>query len=264
MLVYNFVLMKRCFRFLRPAWPAILLIAPLAAQQRSYSPADIAAGKQLFTVQCQPCHGPNGDMVTGVDMRKGEFKRVSTDQEISRVIENGIPGTGMPPFSLPDASRTALVAYIRSLHEGGARAAAAGDAHRGQEIFEGQGGCLDCHRVNGKGARRGPDLSDIGAIRNAAALERSLLDPGDSIPPQERLVHAVTKNGTAINGRRMNEDTHSVQLIDDNGRLVSLSKSDLREYTLLKTTPMPSYQGKLTPADMADLVSYLVSLRGLP
>jgi putative heme-binding domain-containing protein len=263
MLVYNFVLMKRCTPALAAASFIAALAIPLAAQQRTYSPADIAAGKQLFTVQCQPCHGPNGDMVTGVDMRKGEFKRASTDQEISRVILNGIPGTGMPPFSLPEASRTALVAYIRSLHDGGARAAA-GDARRGQEIFEGQGGCLNCHRVNGKGARKGPDLSDIGALRNPAALEHSLLDPSESIPPQDRLVHAVTKNGTAINGRRLNEDTHSVQLIEDNGRLVSLSKSDLREYTLLKTTPMPSYQGKLTPPEIADLVSYLASLRGLP
>ncbi len=242
---------------------AAVLAVPLAAQQRSYSAAEIASGKQLFNVQCQPCHGPNGDQVTGIDMRKGEFKRVSTDDEISGVILNGIPGTGMPPFSLPDASRTALVAYIRSLHETGTRAAA-GDAERGREIFEGKGECLNCHRVEGRGSRKGPDLSDIGASRNAAALERSILDPSDAIPPQQRLVRAVTKTGTVIGGLRLNEDTHSVQLIDDSGRLVSLSKSDLREYTLLKTTPMPSYQEKLSQQEIADLVSYLVSLKGLP
>lgn len=262
MLVYNFVLMKRCI-YAFAAVSAAMVVAPLAAQQRSYSAEDVATGKQLFTVQCQPCHGPNGDLVAGVDMRKGEFKRVSTDEEISRLILNGVPGTGMPPFSLPDASRIALVAYIRSLHDTGARAAA-GDTQRGQEIFEGKGDCLTCHRVNGKGSRKGPDLSDIGATRNAAALEHSLLEPGDSIPPQARMVHAVTKNGTVINGLRLNEDTHTVQLMDDNGRLVSLSKSDLREYTLLKTTPMPTYQGKLTPQEVADVVSYLTSLKGLP
>ncbi len=78
------------------------------------------------------------------------------------------------------------------------------------------------------------------------------------------MIHAVTKNGTAISGMRLNEDTHTVQLIDENGRLVSLSKSDLREYTVLKTTPMPSYQGKLTPQEIADVVGYLISLKGLP
>jgi len=264
MLVYNFALMKRCIHALAAISAVAMLIAPLAAQQHTYSPADIAAGKELFTVQCQPCHGPNGDLVAGIDMRKGEFKRVSTDEEISRIILNGAPGTGMPPFSLPEASRTALVAYIRSLHDSGARATTAGDAQRGREIFEGKGECLNCHRVDGKGSRKGPDLSDIGAIRNTAALEHSILDPADAIAPQQRMVHAVTKNGTAINGMRLNEDTHTVQLIDENGRLVSLVKADLREYTLLKTTPMPAYRGKLTPQEIGDLVSYLTSLKGLP
>jgi len=264
MLVYNFAPMKRCIHALAAMPAVVMLIAPLAAQQHSYSPAEVATGKELFTVQCQPCHGPNGDLVAGIDMRKGEFKRVSTDEEISRIILNGVPGTGMPPFSLPEASRAALVAYIRSLHESGARATPAGDPQRGQQIFESKGECLNCHRVDGKGSRKGPDLSDIGAIRNAAALEHSILDPADAIIPQQRMVHAVTKNGTAISGMRLNEDTHTVQLIDDSGRLVSLTKADLREYTLLKTTPMPSYQGKLTPQEVADVVSYLTTLKGLP
>jgi putative heme-binding domain-containing protein len=144
------------------------------------------------------------------------------------------------------------------------RATGAGDAGRGQALFEGKGGCLGCHRVAGKGSRKGPDLNDVGAVRNAASLERSLLDPNETILPQHRYVHAVTKSGATITGLRLNEDTHTVQLIDENERLVSLSKSDLREYTLLKTSPMPSYQGRLTPQEIADLVTYLFTLKGLP
>ncbi|HLG98730.1 MAG TPA: c-type cytochrome [Bryobacteraceae bacterium] len=248
------------------AFPAALLLLslPAAGQQRRYSAAEVAEGKQLFSVQCQPCHGPNGDLVAGVDMRKGQFKRASTDEEISRIIANGVPGTGMPPFSLPDNSRTALVAYIRSLHESGSAGAVAGDAQHGREIFEGKGGCIGCHRVAGRGARKGPDLSEIGALRNAAALERSLVTPGETILPQERMVRAVTKNGTVITGMRLNEDTHTVQLLDQNERLVSLLKSDLREYTVEKTSPMPSYQDKLTPQEIGDVVAYLLSLKGLP
>ena len=261
MLVYNFAFMKKWIYLFEAALAAVLLIAPLAAQQRNSSAAEVAAGRQLFNVQCQPCHGPNGDLVQGIDMRKGQFKRVSTDDDLSKVILNGIPGTGMPPFSLPDASRTALVAYIRSL---AARAGGNGDARRGQEIFDGKGGCLNCHRVDGKGSFKGPDLSDAGsAARNAAVLERAILDPSAAIPPQDRLIHAVTKSGTVFNGRRLNEDTHTVQLIDDNGRLVSLSKTDLRDYTVLNTTPMPSYQGKLSQQEVADVVSYLLSLKGV-
>jgi putative heme-binding domain-containing protein len=116
--------------------------------------------------------------------------------------------------------------------------------------------------VRAKGSHLGPDLTDIGAIRNAARLERSILDPSETILPQHRIVRAVTKQGATFTGRRLNEDTDTIQLIDDRERLVSLAKSDLRELTVLKASPMPSYQGKLSSQELADLVAYLLSLKG--
>jgi len=130
-------------------------------------------------------------------------------------------------------------------------------------IFEGKGGCLSCHRVGTSGSHLGPDLSDIGSLRQAARIEHSILDPNESIEAQNRLIRAVTKNGMVITGRRLNEDTHTVQLIDGKEHLVSLSKSELRELTLLKTSSMPSYRDKLDSAEISDLVSYLLSLKGL-
>ena len=64
--------------------------------------------------------------------------------------------------------------------------------------------------------------------------------------PINRPVRAVTKDGRSINGRRLNEDTYTVQLIDEQERLVSLTKADLREYTILTASPMPSYKDRLT------------------
>jgi len=37
----------------------------------------------------------------------------------------------------------------------------------------------------------------------------------------------------------------------------------LKEYTFIDKSPMPSYQGKLSPKELADLVSYLASLKGV-
>lgn len=80
--------------------------------------------------------------------------------------------------------------------------------------------------------------------------------------PINRPVRAVTKDRKVINGRRVNEDTYTVQLMDDQGRLVSLLKADLREYTILVESPMPSSKGKLSGSEVADLVAYLLSLKG--
>ncbi len=231
----------------------------LTAQQR-YLPIDVENGSRLYRSNCFACHGPEGNSIPGVDFRRGLFKRVSDDDDLLRVIANGVPGTAMPPTAINDSGRFALVAYIRSMSES---AKGSGDVVRGRALFEGKGGCLACHRVNGKGSRLGPDLSEVGAVRNAPYLERSVVAPAESILPEHRFVRAVTREGSVIVGRRLNEDTHSIQLIDQDEQLRSLLKSELREYTLLTTTTMPSYQDKFSPAELADLVTYLLSLRGL-
>jgi putative heme-binding domain-containing protein len=139
----------------------------------------------------------------------------------------------------------------------------AGDAAQGKIVFEGKGACLTCHRVKGNGARLGPELTDIGALRRAVELERSILDPDAEVLPQNRFFRVVTKDGATTTGRLLNQDAFTVQLIDASERLRSFSKSDLKEYAFVEKSPMPSYQGKLSPKELADLVSYLVSLKGV-
>ena len=53
-----------------------------------------------------------------------------------------------------------------------------------------------------------------------------------------------------------------VQIIDDRERLLSLVKADLREYTISKTSPMPSFKGTLSDEEIADVLAYLLSLKG--
>jgi putative heme-binding domain-containing protein len=137
-----------------------------------------------------------------------------------------------------------------------------GDARRGKDVFEGKGNCTSCHRVNGQGGRSAPDLSNVGARRSAESLRQALLDPTATMFPINRPVRAVTKEGTVINGRRLNEDPFTVQLADERGRLVSLVKAELREYVILKQSPMPSYRDTLTEEELANLLSYLLTLKG--
>lgn len=108
----------------------------------------------------------------------------------------------------------------------------------------------------------GPDLTDVGRARTPAAIQRSLVDPSGSMIPINRPVRAVTRDGRTITGRRLNEDTYTVQIITDEGRLVSLVKSGLREWSVSTTSPMPSFKDTLTPDELIDLVAYVSSLKG--
>ena len=228
-----------------------------------YFPADIAYGAQIFATQCTACHGDNGDMIPGVNFRAGEFKRVVSDNDLRATITNGVPGTAMQPFAFGAGDLTAIVSYLRNMSKFDARGMTLGNAGRGKALFEGAGNCAGCHAVNGKGPRVAPDLGDIGSLRTAELLHRTLIDPAGTMLPANRSVRAVTKDGKVINGRRLNEDTYTVQLIDEQEHLVSLTKADLREFTVLKTTPMSSYKDKLSAQELADIEAYLLSLKGV-
>jgi putative heme-binding domain-containing protein len=116
--------------------------------------------------------------------------------------------------------------------------------------------------VNGRGSRKAPDLTDIGTRRSRDALERALRDPAAAWLPVNRSVRAVTRDGRTILGRRLNEDTHTVQLMDDKEQLVSLEKDSLREYRVLPMPLMPTYATELTSNEIADVVAYLSTLTG--
>jgi putative heme-binding domain-containing protein len=232
--------------------------------QHGYTPGDVEEGEQLFIENCAICHGPEGDAVPRVNLASGKFRHGSSDEELAQIIKNGIPGTAMPPGNFHEHQITALIAYLRSMSASVAGSTTTlGNAARGKTILEGKGECLNCHRVDGKGSYLGPDLTDIGVTRRAAQLERSILDPDAEILPQNRFFRVVTRDGTTITGRLLNLDTFSVQLMDSNQRLRSFSKEDLKEFDFVDKSPMPSYKGKLTPAELADVVAYLVTLKGV-
>jgi len=193
---------------------------------------------------------------------QAKFKRPSTDADITRYVRNGIPGTAMEKLSLTDAQVTDILAYMRASAKLGASTTVVGDAARGKAIFEGKGACLNCHTVKGIGSRFGPDLSDIGAARKPDQLERSIVDPDAEIIPQNRILRIVPKNGQPVIGRQLNQDTFTVQIIDQKQQLQNFERSALREVTIVTKSPMPSSKGKLSAAEVADLVGYLASLTG--
>ena len=250
-------------------WAAALLAVVAGAPasrlhaQNTYAPADIQYGAKIFGGQCTVCHGGDGAGVAGVDMKANRFKKSTSDYDLMEVITNGVTGTGMPPFKFSQPELMAVIAYIRNMRTFDAKDVLIGDATRGRGLFEGKGECTKCHRVNGKGPRVAPDLSDVGTVRTPDDLRRAIIEPEVDIRFANRFIRAVTKDGKVINGRRMNEDTYTVQVIDEQEKLVSLVKADLREYGLVRRTGMPSYRDKLSNTEVADIVAYLLTLKGL-
>jgi cytochrome c oxidase cbb3-type subunit III len=248
----------------------VLLAAAMTAQEHSYTPADIDNGSRLYQSSCAGCHGPGGDMVPGVDLLRNQFRRATTDVEIIRIVREGIPGTTMPPSSFTETQAGTIVAFLRSAApaagfggRGGRATVPPGDMAKGRALFTGKGQCTTCHRVNGTGPRVAPELTDIGTIRQPTELQEKIIDPNKDVRPGNRSVEIVMKDGSKISGHLLNQDTFTVQVLDTRERLVSVSRSDVRDVTFLRDSPMPSYRGRLTTDEVNDLVAYLISLKGL-
>jgi putative heme-binding domain-containing protein len=236
--------------------PALVSPARVAAQHETAS--DLVDGERAFRNSCANCHGPDGDLIGGIDLGRGQFRREMSDDDLVRIIRTGIPNTPMPPSQMSVAQASTIVAYLRSTAATRRAGSVAGDASRGKAVFDGKGACARCHRLDGAGSRLGPDLTGIGARRGALELERSLVDPGADVDPASRFVQVVLKDGTSVTGRLLGHDTFTVQLLDSRETLRSFDKQDLRSQTFLGST-MPSYRGALTPEELADVVRYLSS-----
>jgi putative heme-binding domain-containing protein len=223
--------------------------------------ADLLDGERAYRQTCANCHGPDGDVITGIDLGRGQFRRQMTDEDLVRIIRTGIPNTPMPPSNMTGEQAQKIVAYLRSLAATKRAGAVSGDAARGRAIFDGKGACTGCHSVAGTGSGVGPDLTRIGALRGALDIERSLVEPAADVQAANRFYRVVMRDGTTLTGRLLSHDTFTVQLLDTKQQLRSFVKSDLREHGFAES-PMPSYRGTLTPQELADVVSYLVSLKG--
>ena len=159
-----------------------------------------------------------------------------------------------------------------------------GDAVRGKAIVEGtKGNCLSCHRFGSTGSLYGPNLTTIGlpqlpqrggggrggtatptsappAANLTPLLMQSIVDPNAVVSVQNRYVRLTMKDGKVVWGKLLNLDTFYVQIFDSTEKLANVSRADVREMTI--ASPMPSYRDKLTAQELADVVEYLMTLKG--
>ena len=245
---------------------SIVLPSIAAAQSPARSPGASAVPETeaaaLYRNHCASCHGDQGQGGRGPGFQTGRFRHGDSDEQLMQSIRRGIPGTIMPMFYYDERQLRMMVAHIRDFSiRRSEPAAVRGNAAVGRELFS-RAGCAGCHVVNGVGGRGGPDLSEVGAVRAPQNLRQSLTDPSADIEPRLYAVRAVTKKGEELYGRRLNIGTFSVQLHDTERGLVSVWKSDLESFEIVKESMMPSYREQFSAEQLDDLTAYLGTLLG--
>ena len=231
------------------------------AQKRATSPAG-ELGAKLFPANCGSCHGIDGhggERAPDIATRR-DIQRLS-DDALAKIIREGIPGTGMPPFgSLGSPKIQALVRQLRRLQGEDTASSLPGSPASGKSLFFGKAGCSECHMVNGAGGFIGSDLSVYARGKGAADIRVAITNPAGKLPERGRVVVATTADGQMLTGMVRNEDNFSLQLQTKDGAFHFLEKSSLRSLERRAEPLMPSdYGTRLSAQDIDDLVSYLIT-----
>jgi cytochrome c oxidase cbb3-type subunit 3 len=240
-------------------------------QQRNSAPAESQskpeAGRAMFESTCAACHGLDGrGGERGPDIATRQQVVQLSDTETLTVLRNGKVTAGMPAFdSLGGVQLKQLLAYLHTLQgKGEARAAALpGDAAKGKTLFFGKAGCSECHMVRGEGGFLGRELTSYGTAHSPAEIRSNIVAPGDNANHANRMFTVTLRDARRITGVIRNEDNFSIQLQSHDGAFHFVSRTDIASSEMLPDPVMPANYGKsLTPAELDDLVSYLVKEAG--
>jgi ubiquinol-cytochrome c reductase cytochrome b subunit len=148
---------------------------PAHADPTRWTPLAIAGREVAQHERCVSCHRPGG---AGNPIAE---TRVRHDPEwlLSHVRDPEVisPGLRPPPpgLGLGLSQAQAIVAYMRQVRAGGGEPAVSAAERDGALVFGNF--CAACHMIDGEGASSAPDLTRVGATRDAQWLRDWIADP---------------------------------------------------------------------------------------
>lgn len=135
---------------------------------------------------------------------------------------------------------------------------------KGQEVFT-VAGCVQCHKVNGKGADLGPDLSQVTKRFRGEKLLKQILNPSAEIHKDYQAVSIITVDGESLTGLVTNRTDDELTLIANPLKpteVTTLALGDIDELIPSKVSTMP--KGLLmtfTREEILDLMKFLHTQR---
>ena len=260
----------------------VVAAIPVRAQDKNplaQDPSAAKLGEFEFRANCAFCHGLGArGGGRGPDLTRAQKKHGNADADLFRTINEGVPGTAMPPngatqqgVGMTEEEIWQVISYIRSVQVK-TSAAPSGNAARGKELFTGSAACATCHMIEGKGGRLGPDLTATGSARSVAYIVDSVRNPSRRLAQgiteamkefsqEYESVTVVDDRGQKFQGVVLNEDNFTLQMLDTREQLHLFEKDKLRSLDKSRESLMPKYDEKTLPEkDLQDIVAYLLSL----
>jgi putative membrane-bound dehydrogenase-like protein len=169
-----------------------------------------------------------------------------SDELASRVLGKPV-GAGRPDVKNTDA-------WLKKL-DGKA------DPEAGRRVFESPklAGCYKCHRVEGRGADIGPDLSLIGRTERKWIVE-SILQPSAVVAPHYQAWVVETTDGKTRTGLLVGTHLDKSVYVDEKGNRFEVLAVEVANIRAAKNSIMPDgLLDKLTDQEVRDLIAYLAT-----
>src|SRR5216117_1738881 len=256
--------------------PAPAQTRPPDYPERPPAPAEqVARGQQLFKSNCSFCHGSDGrGGETGPNLVRDQV--VLADQHgelIAPVVQNGIPGRGMPKLTLSATEIADIAAWLHSqpLSDRGTPSTLdilVGNAKEGEAYFNGAGRCAQCHSVTGDlaaiGARYEPKMIQNRIVSGGGGRSFGRRSAGAAAPKLPPTTVTVTlPSGQTITGDLDHISAFVVALRAPDGTYRSFARHDAIPKVVV-TNPVQWHIDMLPKwrdSDIHNLTAYLVTLK---
>lgn len=136
-----------------------------------------------------------------------------------------------------------------------------GEVERGRAVFRKH--CATCHRLENHGVEVGADLQAALPNKTPEQLLTDILDPSREVDPRFLEYLATTKGGRFLTGVIAAETATSITLRRAEKAEDTLLRSQLESIQATGKSLMPEgLEKNVPPAEMADLIAYLLEVRG--
>jgi cytochrome c oxidase cbb3-type subunit 3 len=253
-----------------------------AHQRPPADPAVVARGKAVFAGSCGACHGADGrgGQLGGANLLRSALVLSDKDGElIGPVVQNGRPGTLMPPIPVAPEDIKAIAAFLHDLQSKGSNQGGpppgeseavlnvlVGDAKAGAQYFAKQ--CGTCHSASGDLQGIGTRIADAKVLQNiwvsgGSARMRGPGAPTSAKPPATPTATITLPTGETASGRLVRLDDFSVTIAQADGtqrsfrRKGDVPKVDIKDPLQAHRDLLAVYSDK----NMHDVTAYLASLK---
>ena len=138
-----------------------------------------------------------------------------------------------------------------------------GNAANGEQVFyREQVTCAACHRIKGRGAEIGPDLSEIGSKLGKDALFEAIVEPSAGISLGYEAFSLDLKSGDEAYGLLVSQTADEIAIKDLKGIVTRYKTSEVEKKRQLKTSIMPTgLAANMSTQELVDLVQFLSALK---